>query len=132
MDEKIDVNFATAEELEELIDEFPEEEICDCDCGGIIIGFDGEYYDDLLSILYHSEKEYIQSKSDYEKQECDLWLNTEWENVFEKKPTQKDKEMYIKQSLVTFKSTRDYNKAKYENFKRMYELSLKYSLEVLR
>ena len=49
-------------------DEF-EDDLCGCD--GIIIGFDGDY-DDLLSILYHSEKEYIQSKIDYEKQECDF------------------------------------------------------------
>ena len=49
MPEENNVNFATAEELEELIDGFPEEEICDCDCGGIIIGFDG-----TMMIYYQS------------------------------------------------------------------------------
>ena len=132
MDEKIDVNFATAEELEEVIDEFPEEEICDCDCGGIIIGFDGDY-DDLLTILYAAEENYINSKIEYEKQEVSLWLDTNWGEIFpEKKPTQKDKEMYVKKGLIPLKVLRDTNKARYENFKRMYELSLKYSLEVLR
>lgn len=133
INEKVDPSFEEElkildDELELVDDEF-EDDLCGCD--GIIIGFDGDY-DDLLTILYHSENAYIQSKIDYEKQECDLWLNTEWENVFEKKPTQKDKEMFVKQSLVPLKSIRDFNKAKYENFKRMYELSLKYTLEVLR
>lgn len=129
MPEENNVNFATAEELEELIDEFPEEEgYCDC----LNVSFDGDY-DDLLSLLYHSEEAYISSKYEYEKQEVELWLDTNWEEIFpEKKPTQKDKEMYIKKSLLPLKFLRDTNKAGYENFKRMYELSLKYSLEVLR
>lgn len=129
MPEENNVNFATAEELEELIEDFPEEEgYCDC----LNVGFDGDY-DDLLSLLYHSEEAYINSKYEYEKQEVDLWLDTNWEEIFtEKKPTQKDKEMYIKKCLLPLKFLRDTNKAGYENFKRMYELSLKYSLEVLR
>lgn len=131
MDEKIDVNFATAEELEELIDEFPEEEICACDCE-ISMGFDGDY-DDLLGLLYQAERTYINSKIEYEKQEAKTWLDTNWEEIFSnKKPTETDKKMYVKKSLAGLKDSRDSNKAKYENLKRMYDLALKYSLEVLR
>lgn len=133
--EKVDPRFATQEELEELcLDEFvSEEELCECDCGDLLsFGFEGDY-DDLLSILYNSEAEYINSKIEYEKQEVDLWLNTNFEEVMDKpKLTVKEKEMYVKQMLLPLKLARDSDKAHYEHFKRMYELSLKYSLEVLR
>lgn len=132
--EKLDPSFK--EEPKICLDEFvPEEELCeyDCDCGDLLsLGFDGDY-DDLLIILYNSEAAYISSKRAYEKQEAHLWLNTNWEEVFpDKKPTQKDKEMYVKEGLILFKFIRDSNKAKYDHFKRMFDLSLKYSLEVLR
>ena len=132
MDEENNVNFATAEELEELMMNSQKMvECCDCD-GGISMGFDGDY-DDLLELLYQAEKTYINSKIEYERQEAKTWLDTNWEEIFpNKKPTETDKKMYVKKSLAGLKDSRDSNKAEYENFKRMYELSLKYSLEVLR
>lgn len=136
MSEENNVNFSTIEkididELEELIEDFPEEELCDCDCG-IHVGFDGNY-SDLLAILYAAEENYIQTKSEYEEREVTLWFDTDWDEVFpERKPTQKEKEMHIKNCLSPLKLLRDLRKARYDNFKRMYELSLKYTIEVLR
>ena len=129
--EENNVNFATVKELEELIDEFQKREYVDCDCG-ISRGFDGDY-DDLLELLYQAEKTYINSKIEYERQESKTWLDTNWEEILpNKKPTETDKKMYVKKSLAGLKDSRDTNKAKYENLKRMYDLALKYSLEVLR
>lgn len=136
MSEENNINFVPAEEIpleeiEELIDEFPGGEICTCDCE-ISMGFDGDY-DDLLELLYQAEKTYINSKIEYERQEAKTWLDTNWEEIFpNKKPTETDKKMYVKKSLAGLKDSRDSHKAEYENLKRMYDLALKYSLEVLR
>ena len=132
--EKIDI-----EELENLIEDFPGDEpiedflddenlVCDC----LNFGFDGDY-GDLLNLLYAAKVEYISSKNKYEQQEVDLWLNTNFEEVMDRpKLTLKEKEMYAKKCLLPLKLIRDLKESEYETFKRMYELSLKYSLEVLR
>ncbi|MBO7444530.1 MAG: hypothetical protein J6T69_06900, partial [Methanobrevibacter sp.] len=71
-------------------------------------------------------------KNVHEQTEVDLWLNTNWDEVFpDKKPTVKDKEMFIKQELQESKELRDTCKMEYEDFKRMFEVSMKYGLECL-
>lgn len=135
---KMQERIENLKELEEFIDgvpheefeeEFPEE-LCDCDCG-ISYGFDGDY-NDLLTLLYQSNEAYINSKYEYEKNEAELWLETNFEEVLGPDCSYQDKCLYVKKLLLPFKLVKDTDKSRYDNFKRMYDLALKYSIEVLR
>ena len=89
-------------------------------------------FQELLNCLYDADVKYQFWKNVYEQTEADLWLNTNWDEVFpDKKPTVKDKEMFIKQELQEAKELRDTCKMEYEDFKRMFEVSMKYGLECL-
>lgn len=90
-------------------------------------------YQELLDNLYEKEVQYMFFKQAYEKQELELWLKTNWGEVFpdNKKPTLKDKEMYIKNELMEAKELRDTHKLNLDDFKRTYEIVLKYGIEVL-
>ena len=110
---------------QETIEEMKNEELVPSTCKV-------ESYQELLNGLYDADVKYQFWKNVYEKTEVDLWLNTNWEDVFQdKKPTVKDKEMFIKQELAEAKELRDTCKMDYEDWKRMFEVAMKYGLEVL-
>jgi len=52
--------------------------------------------------LYELEKRYKKMKEEIKKREARLWIYTDWREVFpdEKRPTVKQKEMYIKEKLT--------------------------------
>lgn len=90
-------------------------------------------YQTLLNSVYDAEIKYLHAKNLYEKTEARLWIHTDWSEVLDKaKPTETDKKMYLKEQLLSLKESRDAQKANLDDIKRMYELSLKYGLEVLR
>jgi len=90
-------------------------------------------YQELLEEVYDAEVKYQFWKNTYERTEVDLWLCTDWEEVFpNKKPTVKDKEMWIKNELQDAKELRDTFKMNLDDVKRLYELALKYGLEVVQ
>lgn len=125
---KIDPEFATEEDYEQLMEEL----LDDTNWTFVTPVARVTSYQELLSCLYDSEVKYMFWKNSYEKTEADLWLNTDWDEVFEnKKPTVKDKEMWIRNELVETKELCDTCKLNYDNYKRMYKLALEYGLEVL-
>lgn len=129
--EKLYPTFVTEEDLEELIEDF-QEESCECGC---TIASEARImsYQDLMNCLYEAEVRYQFWRNTYEKAEASLWLDTPWDEVFEtKKPTVKDKEMWIRVELVEAKELRDSCKLEYDHYRRMYELALKYGLEVVQ
>ena len=88
---------------------------------------------ELINDIDIATRDYIDTKLDLEMQEADLWLNTDWNGVLNKaKPTQKDKEYYIKKEINGAKSTVEHNRARVDHLKRKYEVKLleyKFSLE---
>lgn len=90
-------------------------------------------YQTLLNSVYDAEMKYLHAKNLYEKTEARLWIHTDFEAVLEKsRPTEQDKKMYCKEQLLPLKETRDAHKANLDDIKRMYELAVKYGLEVLQ
>ena len=90
-------------------------------------------YQELLNCLYDCEIKDQFWKNVYEQTEADLWLNTDWSEALDKpKPTETDKKMYIRKELSEVKELRDGCKMEYEDFKRMFEVSMKYGLEALQ
>ena len=115
----------------------PEENIeiseceCECDCE-VASEHKITSYQELLNCLYDADVKYQFWKNVHEKTEADLWLNTDWSEVLDKsKPTETDKKMFIRNELQDVKELRDGCKMEYDDFKRMFEVSMKYGLEVL-
>lgn len=90
-------------------------------------------YQALLNSVYDAETKYLHDKNLYEKNEAKMWLRTDFKTVLgKKKPTETDKKMYIREKLLPLKEARDSSKANLDDIKRMYELAVKYGIEVLR
>ena len=89
-------------------------------------------YQTLLNSVYDAETKYLHAKNLYEKKEVRLWLYTDFTILGKKKPTETDKKMYIRETLLPLKESRDAAKANLDDIKRMYELALKYGIEVLQ
>lgn len=89
-------------------------------------------FQELLNCFFDADVQYQFWKDVYEQTEADLWLNTDWSEVFDKpKPTETDKKMFIKQELKETKELRDTCKMDYEAWKRMFDVAMKYGLEAL-
>lgn len=89
-------------------------------------------YEELVDNMFNLELQYNFWKNQYERLEVELWLETDWEEVFpNKKPTVKDKEMWIKQQLLNVKELRDTAKLSFDDMARVYAVAMKYGLEVL-
>jgi len=115
----------------EYIEDVPEEEEFNED-QFIYPRFLVKDYGELMDALYDHEIQYTFWKNAYERREVELWLETDWAEVFDgKKPTVKDKEMWIKQELMELKELRDTTRIRFESFKKLYEMVLKYGFEVL-
>ena len=90
-------------------------------------------YQTLLNSLYDAETKYLHAKNLYEKREAKLWLHTDFEAALEKsRPTETDKKMYLREMLLPLKESRDSAKANLDDIRRMYELAVKFGLEVLQ
>ena len=81
-----------------------------------------------LATLQRAERNYKILKIQYDVEKANLWLNTEWEAIFSKKPTQKDKDSWIdfeladlKKEVVEAEVTYNYLRRK----QRVQELELK-------
>ena len=95
-------------------------------------GFIGSY-NDLLDKLHDKQMIYLHAKQNYEAAEVKLWLNTNFEFVLSKeKVTQKEKEYYVKKKLLPLNEDLNAAKLAFDDWKRLYDIALKYSLEVLR
>lgn len=82
----------------------------------------------MLDDLKKAERDYKLKKLDYNTKKADLWLNTNWEAIFSKKPTQKDKDSWIDLELADY--AREITEAEVQyNFlrrkQRVQELELK-------
>lgn len=95
-------------------------------------GFTGNF-NDLICEVSTAELLYMKAKQDYESEEVDLWLYTNWDEAFDgKKPTQKDKEFWIKKQLLPLKETLNAAELHMKDIRRIYDVAYKYSLEVVR
>ena len=89
-------------------------------------------YEELIDNMFQVDVKYNFWKNKYEQSEVELWLETDWNEVFpDKKPTVKDKEMWIKKELAEIKELRDTAKLQFDDLKRLYDLVMKYGIEVL-
>ena len=89
-------------------------------------------YEDLVDNMFQVDVQYTFWKNKYEQAEVELWLETDWNEVFpDKKPTVKDKEMWIKKELAEVKELRDTAKLQFDDLRRLYDLVMKYGIEVL-
>lgn len=88
---------------------------------------------DLIEEIEVTTNEYIDLKLETEMKEAKMWLETDWAVALNKaKPTQKDKEYYIKQQLNGDKKALEHIRAIIDSLKRKYEVKLleyKFSLE---
>lgn len=95
-------------------------------------GFGGNFMD-LICEVSTAELNYMKAKQDYESSEASLWLYTNWDEAFDgKKPTQKDKEFWIKKQLLPLKETLNVAELRMKDVRRIYDVAYKYSLEVVR
>lgn len=88
---------------------------------------------DLIEEIEVTTNQYVDLKWRIELEESKMWLETDWVAVLNKaKPTQKDKEYYIKQQLNGDKKELEFIRAIIDSLKRKYEVKLleyKFSLE---
>lgn len=77
----------------------------------------------LLEELETVNRELIDKKYDYELKKVELWLNTDFSTILNKaKPTQKDKEAYIKQQTIADKRNVKLLEANLEHLKRIFKV----------
>lgn len=115
-----------------MSEEFENVEIEECEDCTVASEHKVSSYQELLNCLYDAEIKYQFWKNVHDNTEVDLWLDTDWEEIFQdKKPTVKDKEMFIKRELKEARELRDTCRMEYDDFKRMFELAMKYGLECL-
>lgn len=80
---------------------------------------------DLIEEIEITTNQYIDLKWKIESEESKMWLETDWAVVLNKaKPTQKDKEYYIKQQLNGDKKELEFIRAIIDSLKRKYEVKL--------
>jgi len=97
-------------------------------------GFGGSFIE-LIIALHNSEEDYMKAKSEYECMEADLWLYTDWETALQprtSKPTQKDKEFWVKKQLVPIKQKLNAAELRMKYIRRLFDVAYKYSIEVIR
>lgn len=71
--------------------------------------------------LCEKERDYRIAKLELGVMKAYLWLNTQWDVVFDKKPTQKDKEYYIQLEVQEMETDVTILRAEYHHLKRLYE-----------
>lgn len=137
MSEENNVRFASEEELKEMLEEpktieksvdpdaITVKDDCDCVCS-VASKHHISSYQELLNCVFSAEMDYQYWKNKYDRKEVKLWLDTKWDEVFDKKPTVDEKKMYIKRELQDVKKFRDSHKMYLDDVKRLYEVALKY------
>ena len=77
---------------------------------------------ELNSKISRYHEQYLLAKRMLKRAEAKMWLDENWEEIFSKKPTQKDKEYYIYLKTLTIREEMDTYYDLYEYSLREYEI----------
>ena len=88
---------------------------------------------ELLDVYKQVEMEYTLKRHALKQKEILHWFHTDWKEALGKeKPTEKDKEKWIKQKLGYDTFVVEQLEVKLKHIRRMYETALKHSFEALK
>ena len=88
---------------------------------------------ELLDVYKQVEMEYTLKRHALKQKEILHWFHTDWKEALGKeKPTEKDKEKWIKQKLGYDTFFVEQLEVKLKHIRRMYETALKHSFEALK
>ena len=89
-------------------------------------------FGELLDVYKEVEMEYMLKRHALKQREIMYWFHIDWEKEIGKaKPSEKDKEKWIKQKLGYDTFCVEQLEVKLKHIRRMYETALKHSFEVL-
>ena len=88
---------------------------------------------ELLDVYKQVEMEYTLKRHALKQKEILHWFHTDWKEALGKeKPTEKDKEKWIKQKLGYDTFVVEQLEVKLKHIRRMYETALKHSFEAIK
>ena len=88
---------------------------------------------ELLDVYKNVEMDYTLKRHALKQKEILHWFHTDWKEALGKeKPTEKDKEKWIKQKLGYDTFVVEQLEVKLKHIRRMYETALKHSFEALK
>ena len=80
---------------------------------------------ELIFEIEMATQNYVFNKLEFELKKSEMWLNTDFSTVLNKaKPTQKDKEAYIKVELIDMEREVEEAKINLEKLKRVFKVKL--------
>ena len=88
---------------------------------------------ELLDVYKQVEMEYTLKRHALKQKEILHWFHTDWKEALGKeKPTEKDKEKWIKQKMGYDSFVVEQLEVKLKHIRRMYETALKHSFEAIK
>ena len=88
---------------------------------------------DVLDVYKNVEMDYTLKRHALKQKEILYWFNTDWkEELGKEKPTEKDKEKWIRQKLGYDSFVVEQLEVKLKHIRRMYETALKHSFEAIK
>ena len=88
---------------------------------------------ELLDVYKNVEMDYTLKRHDLKQKEILYWFNTDWkEELGKEKPTEKDKEKWIRQKMGYDSFVVEQLEVKLKHIRRMYETALKHSFEAIK
>jgi len=90
-------------------------------------------FSELLDVYKQVEMEYMLKRHALKQREILYWFNTDWkEELGKEKPTEKDKEKWIRQKIGYDSFVVEQLEVKLKHIRRMYETALKHSFEAIK
>ena len=88
---------------------------------------------ELLDVYKNVEMDYTLKRHALKQKEILYWFNTDWkEELGKEKPTEKDKEKWIRQKIGYDSFVVEQLEVKLKHIRRMYETALKHSFEAIK
>ena len=88
---------------------------------------------ELLDVYKNVEMDYTLKRHALKQKEILYWFNTDWkEELGKEKPTEKDKEKWIRQKMGYDSFVVEQLEVKLKHIRRMYETALKHSFEAIK
>ena len=98
-----------------------------------ILDVDVSSFAELLDVYKNVEMDYTLKRHALKQKEILYWFNTDWkEELGKEKPTEKDKEKWIRQKIGYDSFVVEQLEVKLKHIRRMYETALKHSFEAIK